>query len=256
MGRRTYCLIVSYDGTRYRGWQRLPNAETIQGRLEAVLSEIFEQPIEIDGSGRTDAGVHARMQVVTFAAEQRPIEKLLAELRRRLPADIGAQRLCYAPQRFHARLSASEKTYVYHIHNAASPDVFMRKYRTQIVQKLDVEKMRIAAEKLCGTHDFAAFCANKHYKKSTIRTLKRLCVEQDGENLRVIMTADGFLYNMARIIVGTLVEIGLLKREIDTIDDIFASKRRENAGETAPSKGLCLTEVGYEHSDFWKEQML
>ena len=253
MGRRTYCLILSYDGTRYRGWQRLPNALTVQGTIEKTLSEIFDQPIEIDGSGRTDAGVHARMQVASFSADERPIKKVLAELRRLLPADIGAEALYYAPDRFHARLNAAEKTYTYHIHNSVLPDVFMRKYRTTIVSPLDVEKMRHAAQKLCGTHDFMAFCSNKHYKKSSVRTLKRVCIEQDGENITIALTADGFLYNMARILVGTLVEIGLGKREIETIDGIFASKRRENAGETAPAQGLCLTEVCYEHTDFWEE---
>jgi len=250
LGRRIYCLTLSYDGTRYRGWQRLPNAETVQGRVEAILSEIFAQPIEIDGSGRTDAGVHARMQVVSFEAEQLPIKKVLSQLRSLLPADIGAINLRYAPERFHARLSATEKTYTYHIHNSASPDVFMRKYRVQIVQRLDVELMRQAAQRLCGTHDFIAFCSNKHYKKSSVRTIKHIKIEESDENLTISMCADGFLYNMARILVGTLLEIGLGKREIDSIDEIFASKRRETAGETAPAKGLCLTEVRYEHTDF------
>lgn len=248
MGRRTYCLTVSYDGTRYRGWQRLPNALTIQGTIEEILSELFGQPIEIDGSGRTDAGVHAKMQVASFTAPERP--NLLAELRKRLPADIGAVSLCYAPDRFHARLSATEKTYTYHIHFGDTPDIFMRKYRVAVSQTLDVGKMRIAAQKLCGTHDFIAFCSNKHYKKSSVRTLKQIEITQNGDNLAIAMTADGFLYNMARILVGTLLEIGLNTRPIESIDEIFASKRRENAGETAPAKGLCLTEVRYEHTDF------
>ena len=256
MGRRNYALILAYDGTRYRGWQRLSNAETIQGRVEAALEEIFFEPIEISGSGRTDAGVHAKMQVATFSAPEMPTQKLLLQLRRLLPADIGAMELYRVPERFHARLSAKDKTYTYCIHNSAAPDVFGRKYRVQIVQKLDVEKMRKAAEKLCGTHDFIAFCSNKHYKKSSVRTLKRIDIEHVGENLTISMCADGFLYNMARILVGTMLEIGLGKRELGSIDEIFASKRRENAGETAPAKGLCLTEVRYEHSDFRQKQVL
>ena len=250
MGRRNYALILSYDGTRYHGWQRLPNAQTVQGRVEAALKEIFSEPIEISGSGRTDAGVHAQMQVATFTASEMQTEKLLAKLRSLLPPDIGAMSVSLAPERFHARLSATEKTYTYRIHNSASPDIFDRKYRVQIVQRLDVEAMRKAAEKLCGTHDFMAFCSNKHYKKSSVRTLKRITIEEDGENLTILLCADGFLYNMARILVGTLIEIGLGKREIGSIDTIFASKRRETAGETAPAKGLCLTEVCYEHTNF------
>ena len=248
--------MLSYDGTRYRGWQRLPNALTIQGTVEQALSEIFEELIEINGSGRTDAGVHARMQVASFTAPTYPTEKLLSELRKRLPSDIGALSLCYAPERFHARLSATGKTYTYSIHNSQTPDIFARKYRLELAQRLDVEAMRCASQKLCGTHDFIAFCSNKHYKKSSIRTIKQIKITQDGDDLTIAMTADGFLYNMARILVGTLIEIGLHKREIDTIDEIFASKRRENAGETAPAKGLCLTEVRYEHTDFRKIEVL
>lgn len=256
MGRRTYCLTLSYDGTRYRGWQRLPNTLTVQGTVEKALSEIFDQPIEINGSGRTDAGVHAKEQVASFCAPEYPTKRLLSELRKRLPSDIGAQTLCFAPERFHARLSATQKTYTYRIHNSDTPDIFMRKYRVSIEQKLDVEEMRLAAQKLCGTHDFIAFCSNKHYKKSSVRTVKEIRIEQEGENLTISMTADGFLYNMARILVGTLVEIGLHQRKTDTIDEIFASKRRENAGETAPARGLCLTEVRYEHTDFRQIEML
>lgn len=250
MGRRTYCLTLCYDGTRYRGWQRLPNAETVQGRLEAALSEIFGETIEVSGSGRTDAGVHARGQVASFRAEELPPERVLAKLRAVLPADIGALSLVDAPERFHARLCAKEKIYTYSIHNSPSPDVFARKYRVQIPQKLDLSAMRIAAGKICGTHDFIAFCSNKHFKKSSVRTVKSIDILKDGDDLSIVLCADGFLYNMARIIVGTLLEIGLGKRSADSVDEIFALGRRAMAGETAPAKGLCLTEVHYEHSDF------
>ena len=135
MGERNYRLTLAYDGTRYRGWQRLPQAgTTVQGKLEAVLSGIFEVPIEVQGSGRTDAGVHARGQVVSFHAPERPTTALLSELRRYLPEDIGALSLEYAPPRFHARLSAREKTYVYRIWNSAEPDVFERRWRADTRQ--------------------------------------------------------------------------------------------------------------------------
>ena len=163
-----------------------------------------------------------------------------------LPDDIGAMALQYAPQRFHARLNATEKTYVYRVWNSAQPDVFERRYRTQMRQRLDLAAMERAAALLLGTHDFRSFCANKQLKKSTVRTLKRLDLVRDGDELRFCLTADGFLYHMVRIIVGTLLEIGQGKRPAEDIGRILAARRREAAGETAPAKGLCLTEVRYE----------
>ena len=245
MGRRTYCLTLSYDGTRYRGWQRLPGADTIQGRVEKALSEIFGTPVEIQGSGRTDAGVHALGQTASFEAETRCPEQVLRELRRLLPSDIGALKLEYREPRFHARLSAVEKTYVYRVWNSERPDVFERRYRYFLPAKLNQEKMREGAALLTGTHDFLAFCSNRHYKKSSVRTLYALDMEENGEELVFTLRADGFLWNMARILVGTLLEIGLGKREPSSIPGIFASRRRENAGETAPARGLCLKEVTY-----------
>lgn len=247
MGGRTYRLTVSYDGTRYRGWQRLPDADlTVQGKIEATLTKIFSEPIEISGSGRTDAGVHASGQVASFRAPEREPSQVLSELRRLLPADIGAEALEFAPDRFHARLCATEKTYVYRIWNSEAPDVFERRYRLQFPQKLDLDAMRRGAELLTGTHDFLAFCSNKHFKKSSVRTLRRAELVQSGDELQIILSADGFLYNMARILVGTLLEIGTGRRKPEEIPAIFESRVRENAGETAPAKGLCLTEVRYE----------
>ncbi len=247
MERRTYRLILAYDGTGYKGWQRLPDGKiTVQGRVEQALFEIFGEKIEISGSGRTDAGVHAKGQVVSFSAPELPTEKVLAQLRHLLPADIGAISLDYASDRFHARLCAVEKTYVYRVWNSPQPDVFGRRYRAFVPQKLDIEKMRRGAELLLGRHDFLAFCANKHLKKSSVRELKRLDITQEGEELRFTLTADGFLYHMVRILVGTLLEIGMGKREAESIPAIFASRKREMAGETAPARGLCLEEVRYD----------
>lgn len=247
MGGRTYRLTLAYDGTRYRGWQRLPNGGlTVQGSVERALSELFGQEILVSGSGRTDAGVHAEMQVVSFSAPERSTDTVLLQLRRRLPEDIGALSLEYAADRFHARLCATEKTYVYRVWNSAAPDVFERRFRVQVPQKLELAAMREAASQMTGTHDFLAFCANKQFKKSSVRTLKRLDIETDGAEIRFVLTADGFLYHMARILVGTLLEIGMGKREPETVTAIFASRRREAAGETAPAKGLCLKEVRYD----------
>ena len=242
----TYRLTLAYDGTRYRGWQRLPGAMTVQGRVEQALSEIFEQPIEIDGSGRTDAGVHAAGQVASFHAPMRPIETILPRLRHLLPEDIGAMALDYAPERFHARLNATEKTYVYRVWNSAQPDVFERRFRVQVQQPLELAAMERAAAQLIGTHDFRSFCANKQLKKSSVRTLKRLQLLREGDELRFCLTADGFVHHMVRIIVGTLLEIGQGKRPAEVIERILAARCRETAGETAPAKGLCLMEVRYE----------
>lgn len=247
MEGKTYRLTLCYDGTRYRGWQRLPNgALTVQGKVEEALSEVFGIPVEVSGSGRTDAGVHAERQVASFRAPEKPIAEILPKLRHILPEDIGVIDLICAPDRFHARLSAKQKTYRYRVWNSAEPDVFERRFRTQILQPLDVDKMREAAKLLVGTHDFLGFCANKHFKKSSVRTLSALTIERDGKELRFTLTADGFLYHMARILVGTLLEIGSGRRELDSIAEIFARKDRARAGETAPAKGLCLMEVRYE----------
>lgn len=247
MGERTYRLTLAYDGTRYRGWQRLAgDALTVQASVERALSELFGQEVLVSGSGRTDAGVHAEMQVVSFSAPELPTQTVLSQLRRRLPEDIGALTLDYAADRFHARLCATEKTYVYRVWNSDAPDVFARRFRVRLPQRLDLAAMRAAAEMMTGTHDFRAFCANKQFKKSSVRTLKRLNIETEGAEVRFVLTADGFLYHMARILVGTLLEIGMGKRELGTIADIFEPRRREEAGETAPAKGLCLKEVRYD----------
>ena len=250
MGERTYRLTVSYDGTRYRGWQRLPKGMTVQGRIEEALSEIFDRPVEIDGSGRTDAGVHAAGQVASFRAPFMPTEKLLAQLRHKLPEDIGVRSVDFAPERFHARLSAVEKTYCYRIWNSGEPDVFGRLFRVQMPQKLDLHAMEQAMALCLGQKDFAAFCSNPKMKKSTVRCLKRFALERKGEELCFTLTADGFLYNMVRILVGTVLEVGLGSRSLESIPPLFAQGVRANAGETAPAKGLCLMEVRYEHSDF------
>ena len=191
---QNYRLTLAYDGTRYRGWQRLPPpAKTVQASVETALGEIFGQPLEISGSGRTDAGVHAACQVASFHAPKRPTDEVLAQLRRLLPEDIGALTLDYAPERFHARLSAVEKTYVYRLWNSDRPDVFARRYRAWEPRQLDCGAMRAGAAGLVGTHDFFTFCANRQMKKSTVRTLRRLDITQEDAELRFTLTADGFL---------------------------------------------------------------
>ncbi len=241
-------LTLSYDGTRYKGWQRQGNtAGTLQEKLEQTLGRILEQPVELAASGRTDAGVHAKEQVCSFRAEtDLTPEGILRSLREHLPEDIGALALEYAPPRFHARLSCTEKTYVYRIWNSEKPNVFDRRYVYALPGSLDLEAMRSAAEQLCGEHDFAAFCSLKSSKKSTVRRIRSLAIEQLGEELRLSFTGNGFLYNMVRILTGTLLEVGLGQRSPDDIPLILASRDRAKAGPTVPAKGLTLWCVSYE----------
>ena len=244
---KNYRLIICYDGTKYGGWQRLGNTEnTIQQKIETVLSRLLEQEVEIAASGRTDAGVHAAKQVCSFRAEtELQCEELLKEIRRYLPQDIGALELTEAPPRFHARLNCTGKTYLYRIWTSEAPNVFERNYLYTYTKPLDIGKMKAAAELLCGEHDFAAFTNAKHMKKSTIRRIDSIEIEQTGEELRLYFTGNGFLYNMVRILTGTLLEIGAGERVSEEIPEILASRRREQAGFLVPAKGLILWDVQY-----------
>ena len=243
---RNLRLDLCYDGTRYRGWQRLPGkADTIQGKIETALSRILEEEIEISGSGRTDAGVHARGQVANFHCESNmEASKILAELRRYLPEDIGIESCKEVSDRFHARLNAQRKTYCYRIWNSDKPCVFARRFVHVLPEKLNLEQMRHAAQTFLGTHDFSAFCANAKMKKSTVRTLYSLDIVQAGDEVRILITGNGFLHHMVRILAGTLVEVGLGQRDAGSVSQLFGQKR-EQAGITLPAKGLCLMEVEY-----------
>ena len=243
---RNLRLDICYDGTRYRGWQRLPGREdTIQGKLETALSRILGEPIEISGSGRTDAGVHAKGQVASFHCEsQMSPAEILANLRRYLPEDIGIYSCREVSPRFHARLNAREKTYVYRIWNSESPCVFERRFVAVMPEPLDVEAMGRAGERLLGKHDFSAFCGNPKMKKSTVRELSALTVTRAGEKIVLRFTGNGFLYNMVRILTGTLVEVGRGQRTPESVSELFGAKR-EQAGFLAPAQGLCLEEVVY-----------
>ena len=243
---RNLRLDICYDGTRYRGWQRLPGKDdTIQGKIETTLSRILGEPIEISGSGRTDAGVHARGQVANFHCESTmPAGDILNQLRRYLPEDIGIYSCREVSSRFHARLNAKEKTYCYRIWNSEKPCVFDRRYVTVIPEPLDLEKMRQTAAWFPGEHDFSAFCGNAKIKKSTVRFIRSLDVDRVGEEIRITVTGNGFLHNMVRIIAGTLIEAGRGERHPDSVGELFGGKRSE-AGFLAPGQGLCLMEVEY-----------
>ena len=243
---RNLRLDLCYDGTRYRGWQRLPGREdTIQGKLETALSRILAQPIEVSGSGRTDAGVHALGQVANFHCDSGlSAEEILRQLRRYLPEDIGIYSCVDVPPRFHARLNARSKTYCYRIWNSEQPYVFERRYVAVMPERLDLEAMRQAAARLIGEHDFSAFCGNAKMKKSTFRRLDAIDIQHQGEEIRLTFTGNGFLYNMVRILVGTLVEVGRGQRSPESMEALFGGKR-EQAGFLAPAQGLCLMEVMY-----------
>jgi tRNA pseudouridine38-40 synthase len=243
---RNIRLDICYDGTRYRGWQRLANTDqTIQGKLETALSRILGENIEISGSGRTDAGVHAKGQVANFHTQSgMSCPEMLAQLRKYLPEDIGILGVKDCADRFHARLNAKEKTYCYRIWNSESPCVFDRRYVYQLPEKLDLEAMEKAADHLLGEHDFSAFCGNPKMKKSTVRFIRSIELRRCGEELRIYYTGNGFLQNMVRILTGTLIEVGRGERSAESIPELFGLKRSE-AGFLAPAQGLCLEEVFY-----------
>lgn len=243
---RNLRLDICYDGTRYRGWQRLPGREdTIQGKLETALSRILGEPIEISGSGRTDAGVHARGQVANFHCESTmPAPEILENLRRYLPEDIGIYSCKDVSPRFHARLSAKEKTYRYRIWNSRAPCVFDRRFVTVMPEPLDISAMKKGAEMLLGQHDFFAFCGNPKMKKSTVRYLRSVEIRREGEEIQLFFTGNGFLHNMVRILVGTLVEVGRGERAPESLPELFGGTRAQ-AGFLAPAQGLCLMEVQY-----------
>ena len=243
---RNLRLDICYEGTRYRGWQRLSGTEnTIQGKIETTLSRILNETIEISGSGRTDAGVHAAGQVANFHCESTmEAEEILQNLRRYLPEDIGIYSCKEVSPRFHARLNAKEKTYLYRIWNSDNPCVFERRFVAQFPEKLDVAAMRQAAVHLCGEHDFAAFCGNPKFKKSTVRFVRSIEILRCGDEIRISVTGNGFLHSMVRIMVGTLIEVGRGARSADSIAALFGGKRAD-AGFLAPAQGLCLQEVFY-----------
>lgn len=241
-------LLLTYDGSRYRGWQRLADSDmTIQGKLEAVLSRMVGSSVEVIGSGRTDAGAHAVGQVANFHCDTSlTCSQIKDYLKAYLPEDIGVVCVEQVNDRFHSRYHAVQKTYRYRIWNSDVPCVFERRYVWQYDEKLDVDAMHEAAQLFLGEHDFLAYCSNKHFKKSSVRTINSFTVERLGPEIVFTVTGDGFLYNMVRIMVGTLLKVGNGEMEAQRICEIFRTRVRENAGVTVPAKGLCLMEVMYQ----------
>ena len=254
---QNFKMILQYEGTRYQGWQKQENTEnTIQRKLEMLLFKMTGQRIEVQGSGRTDAGVHALGQVANFHAdtEMEP-QEILDYMNRYLPEDIAVVSLSRASERFHSRLNAKGKTYCYRVICSELPHVFDRRFAHVISGKLDLQAMEKAAEYLTGTHDFKAFTSSKKGKKSTVRTVEEIKIEKvcstsmqmQGvqDEIRFTYRGNGFLYHMVRIMTGTLLEVGTHKRKPEEMMEILASGNRENAGELVPAKGLTLMEVRY-----------
>lgn len=254
---RNFKMILQYEGTRFKGWQKQESTDnTIQGKLEALLTKMIGEKIEVQGSGRTDAGVHAFGQVANFHADtQMSTDEILQYMNTYLPEDIAVISLKEVPERFHSRLNAKEKTYCYRVIHSGLPHVFDRRYAYAVEQELDVEAMREAAEYLVGTHDFKAFTSNKKGKKSTVRRVEKISIERvqstsmlfskEQDEIRFTYSGNGFLYHMVRIMTGTLLEVGMHKRKPEEIAEILDSGCRESAGELVPAKGLTLMEVRY-----------
>ncbi len=253
---RNFKVILQYEGTRYQGWQKQESTDnTIQGKLEALLSKMAESKVEIQGSGRTDAGVHAIGQVANFHVNtDKTPDEIMEYMNRYLPEDIAVIGIAEVSERFHSRLNAKGKTYCYRVINTKVPHVFDRRYAHVVTEKLDVEAMIKAASYLEGTHDFKAFTSNRRSKKSTVRTIDSIGIErvstplfpkEKQDEIRFTFSGDGFLYHMVRILTGTLLEVGLHQRKPEEMVEILNSGLRENAGELVPAKGLTLMEVRY-----------
>lgn len=244
---RTYKLTIAYDGTRYQGWQRQANTDrTIQGILEWVISEQAGYPVEIDGSGRTDAGVHASGQTASVVLSGITSESFFTEeINRILPEDIRILEADLVKSGFHARKSAVGKVYEYRIDTGTKPDVFQRRYCFHFPHKLDLDIMRRAAEKLKGTHEFAGY-TDKKDEKSTKRTIYDIIVSGQGSSVTIRYEGTGFLYHMVRILTGTLLEAGLHQRTVESVAEVLCTKDRGQAGFLAPARGLFLREVHYD----------
>lgn len=259
---RTIKLTLEYDGTDFYGFQRQPKHPTIQEALEKALSKFFNKPMKIGAaSGRTDAGVHAKCQVVHFKIAgatpassaggrraARSLEQIQKGLNAYLPPAIVVQKVEEAKPDFHARFHAVRKTYEYCVWNDPARSPFWNRYAFHFIPALDVKRMRRAAEILMGRHDFRSFCATEkpsQKKKETVRTVMKIVIKKDGPLLRLQFTASGFLHHMARNMVGTLLEVGRGKLEAEDVKRILGHKDRRKAAATAPAKGLTLLDVTY-----------
>lgn len=244
---RNIKLTLSYDGTNYHGWQAQKNAITVQEVLENAISSLTGVKPKLTGCSRTDTGVHAIRFVCNFKSETKiPCDKLPLAINTKLPEDIICLLAEDADENFNSRYSAKKKCYTYYIQNSRFPDVFKVNYAWHFPYTLDLEKMKKAASAFIGEHDFIGFAASGFTVKTTVRTIYSLDVEKEGDLIKITVVGNGFLYNMVRIIAGTLAFSGCGKINADEMPDIIASCDRKRAGITAPPEGLFLTEVYYE----------
>ena len=243
-------LIVEYDGTAYAGWQRQANAMTVQEKLERAILKLTGEELCVSGASRTDAGVHALGQSAHFDTESRiPADKFSFALNTMLPPDIRVIRSEEVSPEFHARFSTRGKRYRYLFHAAPHAGALTRNTHAHVIYPLDAERMQAEAQDLVGTHDFAAFAASGSVVKDTVRTIYRAEVTREGSEIRLVVEGSGFLYNMVRIIAGTLIGVGSGKLEPGAFKRAIASGDRLDLGITAPSHGLTLMEVFYDPDD-------
>lgn len=246
MTERNLLLKVQYDGTNYHGYQIQPQAITVQKVIEDALSSITGEDIHINGCSRTDAGVHAVEYACSFVMEfPIPADRLPIVLNNKLPDDIKALSCETVDDEFHARFDTKAKTYRYIINTDKNPEVFSRNYEWQIKKDLDVSKMQEASKYLIGEMDFTSFMTSGTEVKSAVRTVYDLNVLSNGTNVEIYIRANGYLYNMVRIITGTLTDVGMLKYPPERIKEIICAKDRSKAGPTAPPQGLSLYRVEY-----------
>ncbi len=239
-------FIVEYDGTDYAGWQIQKNDVTVQEKIEEALLPLGKGRIAVFGAGRTDSGVHARGQCGHFDIDTNiPGEKFAFILNSRLPKDIRIKKSWQAEENFHCRFSAKGKRYIYRIFASPHASALWGRFTMHVPEKLDLAKMQKAAEFIKGTHDFKAFCAQGSSVKTTVRTVSRLDIKKNDELIEIIVEGNGFLYNMVRIIAGTLIEVGKGKKSPETVKEIIEGKARQDAGMTADAKGLTMDEVFY-----------
>ena len=248
---RRIFLEIAYDGTNYSGWQVQNNAVSVQETIDRALSEWLSEEIHTIGASRTDAGVHAKGNVAVFDTKsQIPADKFAFGLNSRLPDDICIQESFEVPMEFHPRFTETVKTYEYKILNRKFPDPTRRNDSLFYYGRLDVDAMNEAASYLVGPHDFKSFCAVNHDAKTTVRTIYSAIVDKEGDMITFQITGNGFLYNMVRIIAGTLIEVGKGRIRPENIKNIMVARDRQKAGPTAPAHGLTLVEIEYPE---WEE---
>lgn len=243
---RNIKLVIEYHGKAFNGWQKQPNKLNIQGEIEEAIGSITGEKIELIGSGRTDAGVHSLGQVANFKTDSSiPIEKFAIAINSRLKKSIVIKSAEEVPERFHSRYSVHSKKYRYIINNSPMGTAIYRELEYQFPIKLDVKKMKKAAKFFEGEHDFSAFKASGTSSKNSVRKIFKAEVIEKDDRVYIELTGNGFLYNMVRIISGTLVDVGMHKIEPEEILEIIESKDRKKAGKTLPAVGLYLVEVNY-----------